>query len=339
MVAIVAATAAPLCMTAAAPSGAAAAPKSSGQARIVSVDGPARLTLRAKGGKLKVRLTLIDTPEPGECGAAESTAALERLTQRKGGLVRYVLWGRKPDAEGRMPALVGPARSDLTERSLARDLVVREWARSAPAVTISEADGISLSIGGDQWGPRPARGVWARCGGHFHLPAAAPVPAHAPAVWNVDDLGVTNAIGPIVLSPELSPTTVLTVAALRQFGAIELSPAGEGLCNARIPSLEISALATTSAEKPSCDTADVYGFSSSGPGVAATSNGLRAGGTPADADARFPRLRDSEDDLVGDELPLSGYTPVPWAWQTVAGMNERTDRIAGFYTSTSTPPR
>src|SRR5690349_15394551 len=63
-------------------------PRSWGSATIVSVDGPARLTLKSDRGTFKVRFWGIDTPEPGECGATETTAALRRLVDRRGSRVR-----------------------------------------------------------------------------------------------------------------------------------------------------------------------------------------------------------------------------------------------------------
>ncbi|MDO9356940.1 MAG: hypothetical protein Q7T55_24800 [Solirubrobacteraceae bacterium] len=140
-------------------------PPSYGNATITSVDGPGRLTLRTTGGPLKVRLWMVDTPEPGECGAEESTAALQRLTKGRRARVRYGMWRRRADGEGRVAAFVGPRRADFTKDSLSRDLIATEWARTAPAVTVSEGDGIYLSVGSESPAPPSPEG----CG----LPAAA----------------------------------------------------------------------------------------------------------------------------------------------------------------------
>ncbi|MBO9534200.1 MAG: hypothetical protein J7513_14610 [Solirubrobacteraceae bacterium] len=318
---------------------AAAAPKKvplHGDATVTSVDGPGRLTLGTKAGPVKLRLYLVDTPEPGECGAEESTAALRSLTAGPRKRVRYVAWSRTPDAEGRLPAIVGPRKADLLERSLGISLVEREWARSGGSRTISEADGISISVGADSFSPRAPRGVWARCGGFMHLPSSEPVPAHDPATWAVNGNGITESVGPIGLSATLAPGTALTVADVARLARVESTDLGEGRCWVRVPTLELVLFASTAAGVP-CERSHISAIASSGPGSASTTNGFRTGQPAKSAVSFFPRLAASLDGPLElqDQLPLAGYARMPWAWQTIAGVDKRAGTIYGFATSTT----
>ncbi len=155
---------------------------------------------------------------------------LRRLTTGRRARVRYVLHTTTPDAEGRFDAAIGPRNADLTERSLAQDLLTREWALLGRRITVSEADDISLQAGSEPFGPRPSRGLWARCGGLAHLPANQPAPASTPASWTITPDGITTAIGPISLPATLAPGTLPTVEALRPTHRIETAVIDAAVC-------------------------------------------------------------------------------------------------------------
>lgn len=311
-------------------------PRFAADATVVSVDGPGELTLRTKGGRFPMRLALLDVPHAGECGAPQSTEALRRLTGGRRARVRYVLGAKRPDPDGRYPAFIGPRKADLTERSLAQDLLTREWARTGATVEVSEADNIWLSAGSEPTGPRPARGLWAACGGATHLPATETPPPHAPATWTITPDGLTTAIGPITLPAVLAPGTLPTVAALRQHLRVETSPVDERVCRARIASLELTTWTNTMGPA-TCDDGEIFAFSTSGPGAAQTTSGLRVGGPSSDAPKLFPRVAASQrgDADLGRQISLVGDTPTTWAWATQAIANDRTDTITALLTRTS----
>lgn len=307
-------------------------PRSHADATVVSVDGPGVLTLRTVTGRLKVRLDMIDTPQAGECGAPKSEASLEQLTQGRRKRVRYVLWSRRPDAGGRYPALVGPRHASLLDHSLARDLVRREWARVTEPRKIN--DGLTFSPANEAFAARPQRGVWAICGGLMHLAAGDAVPAHAPAPWNIDADGVTESIGPIELPAELAPDRSLTVKDVAALARVESTPAHGSTCRARVPSLELLLLA--SPVGTTCG-GEIYAVVSSGPGAAASTLGLRVGQPARAAPPLFRNLAGATPDQLDSlgQIPLSGLTPKPWAWQTLAAVDPASRSIVGFVTSTA----
>lgn len=310
--------------------------RSYGNATVVSVDGPARLTLKTGRGRLAIRLYMVDAPEPDECGAAEGTAALKRLTKGRRARVRYVTFTRKPDAEGRLSAVVGPRGADLVERSVARDLVATDWARTFPSVSISPSDNISLSVASERFGPRKPQGLWTRCGGYTHLPASEPAPAHAPVPWTITADGITQAIGPIVPAAAAPPGAPLRVADLARIVRVEVTDPGGPTCWPRIPSLELKVYATVDRKKgESCATGAVEAIVSSGPGYVSTTLGLRVGQTVAEARTLFPRLASVFNEQATRDTPLrlAGDVPAATPWQTLAGRRERNAKIVGFLTS------
>lgn len=315
-------------------------PRTWGDATILSVDGPVQLTVRTRGMRVGLRLAYVDAPAQGECGASEATALLTRLAKRRGGRVRYVLSSTRPDGDGRFAAFVGGRSADLLERSLAHDLVRSEWARPVGRTTVSEMDNAYLYVGGEPWGPRAPRGVWARCGGHLHLPATQVVPGHAPATWAVNADGITESVGPLTLDPVLAPGRTLTVDQLAAIAPVELSDHNGESCWARVPSLEIVAMAATPTAQTPCGTADVFAIASTGPGSAQTSRGVGVGASRAAMVGAFPRLAASwrREDRYLDLLPLHGRAAGPWAWQTLAAVNDD-GKVTSFLTSTGTWPR
>lgn len=319
-----------------------AAPKQkirfNGQATVVSVDGPTELTLRAIGGRFKARLEGIDAPKVGECGATEAQAALSAAVDRVRGKFRYVKAAERPDADGRWPVWVGPRRADLLERSLARDLVRSEWARPYAPVTVSEADGISMSVASDDWSPRAAKGLWAACGGMVHLPAGAPVPTHAPATWAITRDGVTEAIGPITLPAKLAPGSTPTVADVTRVAATEIAELSEFGCLVRVPSLEVMLFAAGGKSVASCATAELFAVATTGPGAAPTTvPGVQLGAPASVLTSSFPRMKGIDVALsTGDTVGLFGPRPVSWAWQTQASISDRGGAILGLLTSAST---
>lgn len=314
-------------------------PKFAANATVVRVDGPGRLTLKTSTGTFPMRLALLDMPEPGECGADEATTVLRRLTTGRRARVRYVLHTTTPDAEGRFDAAIGPRNADLTERSLAQDLLTREWALLGGRITVSEADGIALKAGSEPFGPRPSRGLWARCGGLAHLPANQPAPASTPANWTITPDGITTAIGPISLPATLAPGTLPTVEALRPDHRIETAVIDTAVCRARIPSLGLVAYTNTMGAA-TCENGELFAFSTYGPGAATTNTGLRIGSPITDAPKLFPRLAKTLRGQVpsDDRIPLAGYAPAIWTWTTQALPNERTRTIAALATRTTDFP-
>lgn len=199
---LLAALAPALAMACAAPAKAAAL-RRAGAATLVSVDGPARLTVKTKSGRVRIRLYAIDTPQAGECGAAESVAALKTLATRGKSRFRYELLDRarggfERDAEGRYLGFLAPPGEDGFFSGLGQDLVATEWAGDGEAIGPAQrVVARDFQVGGAGAGggpPRSPRGVWATCGGRMHLPAGEPVPAHAPAPWTITADGVTEAI-------------------------------------------------------------------------------------------------------------------------------------------------
>ncbi len=314
-------------------------PRSYGTAAIVSIDGPGRLTLRAKRGTFKARLGGIDTPEPGECGADESTAALKRLAQRKRkrGRLYYMLWeSRRTDAEDRYSVIVGQEGDDSIAQSLGAQLVSAEWASAHAPITVSEGDDLSMSVGYNRWTARPLRGLWARCGGYVHLPASAAVPPHAAASWSISADGVTEAIGGFSLSPSLAPGATPTVADFARVARIEPGELTDNACIVRVPSMELSLWATRSGEAD-CSSSEVFAIATTGPSAVTANRGLRVGTPVNELKTLFPRLASTWPEYRSerDPVPLAGESGVPWAWQTLGGVEPKTQTLSGLLTSAS----
>lgn len=322
--------------------GSAAPIRTYGNATVISVDGPARLTVKSKRGTFKLRLFGVDAPQVGECGADESVAALKRLVQRRKGRFDYLLVDRKQrDNEGRLSGVLSQFGDSFVEESLGAKLIAADWARSGVALRVGQGPTPSPQpwlgpVSMEDWGPRPLRGVWAKCGGRMHLPAGEPVPTHAPAPWTITPDGVTEQIGPLALPTTLGPGTAITVASVAQVAPVELTDTGAGFCWVRVPSLQLVLWAATPGPRHPCSAAEVYGIATWGPGVTTTSRGLSTGAPVRAAAALFPRLAaGGAYALRLEQVPLAGLERVPWAWQTIAAVDEDSGKITGFLTSTS----
>lgn len=240
---------------------------SSHTATIVSVDGPGLLTVRDGARSLKLRLTRIDSPfaasatAPAECGADGATAALRFITAKYRRVEYEVIRARgadpaKPkavrpvrDLDGRLLAEAAPAKRGGS-LGLADRLVAGGWARwgahtdgtSSPirgsmdalaAITTEDEDDIDLGALASK------RGVWAVCGGRFHLPGGAPVAPPAPVAWNLDADGVLKQLGSAAVPavdalPKGAPPITLGTL-LASFPDAELITEGGGSCTAWAP--------------------------------------------------------------------------------------------------------
>jgi endonuclease YncB( thermonuclease family) len=148
-------------------------------------------TIKVRRGfrRYTVRLIGIDTPEtrkpgtPIECGGKEATSSMyrlgftrprdtddDRLYDRKGGRGRRVRVTTDPtqdrrDAFGRLLAYVSSARGSFATAQLragwASVYVFENPFEQLPRFQVAEAAARNSS-----------RGVWGRCGGNFHTPAA-----------------------------------------------------------------------------------------------------------------------------------------------------------------------
>jgi endonuclease YncB( thermonuclease family) len=316
-----------------------------GDAEVLSVDGPGRLTVKTKArSALKLRLAEVDAPQlatstaPAECGAAEGVAALKRLVAKPVKGMRYHLLPFpdnnhfERDSEGRYYASITTPRKGSTDGvGLGSRLVSAGWARSGwsmPLNSVAIEHGYNHTDGdageSDPAAPGSAlRGVWASCGGRMHLPVGQAVPATATAMWSVDANGITQAIGPLALSPVLSPSSTLTIGAVAaQLGGAEASQWGR-MCWVDFPALQIGLLGGLSDEdgvKPTetCEQSAVLLISTNGPGLIRTDRGLTGSDTIAKAVALFPRLNPKAD---SESLALSGKDYRPWAWQTRASVS------------------
>ncbi|MDO9352266.1 MAG: hypothetical protein Q7T55_01135, partial [Solirubrobacteraceae bacterium] len=245
--------------------------------------------------------------------------------------------GFERDAEGRYLGFLSRRGGDGFFDGLGQDLVDTEWARNGEAVGPAQRfTPRDLQVGGVSAGdgpPRAPRGVWANCGGRMHLPAGQPVPANAPAPWTITADGVTEAIGPLTLSPTLSPSTNLTVAQVAAVAPVEILAVNAYECRAVVPSLQLVLSAATPGTQP-CGSAEVYGVATSGPGAAPTTRGVGVGSPASAAKGAFPRLATGADepDPDGAAMQLTGPEPQPWAWQTLASVDSR-GTIDGLYTS------
>ncbi|MDO9352267.1 MAG: hypothetical protein Q7T55_01140, partial [Solirubrobacteraceae bacterium] len=154
--------------------------RASGTAAVKSVDGPGQLTITVGRRALPVRLYSVDVPRPGECGAAETTAALSGFVRRAPRKIEYALastkTGLQRDASGRFVAILA-YRGSRGWRDFGADLLRTGWGRDGDTTTGAESPPVRASLpedarGASGGGAEPAGrvGVWARCGGRVHLP-------------------------------------------------------------------------------------------------------------------------------------------------------------------------
>ena len=145
------------------------------KARVVAVVDGDTIRVRARGTLRSVRLLGIDAPSPDECGGRQATSNLLALTftkpfdsdgdhyfDRGGGTGRRVTL-RPGDRKGKR-AYVETASGVV----LQEDQLFRGWARArdgrfsrAERFRKLEAEARAVS-----------HGVWSKCGGDFHRPAA-----------------------------------------------------------------------------------------------------------------------------------------------------------------------
>lgn len=327
-----------------------AAPPQEGTAKVMSVDGPARVTVKTTTKKtkprtIKLRLLGIDTPQVGECGATESVAELERLVARgkKKGF-RYELAEREDgshskDPDGRWRGWLSAPRVHWSEGSLTDGLIAANWARegeaAAPdAALVQTSDFASSGPRDDSVAPGAPRGVWAKCGGRVYLPANAPVVASEPAPWTISADGVTESIGPIALSPTMTPATSLTPNKVAAVAPVEIVTLDAQSCVVYVPTLQLRLRTGIAPRRGGCGAADVYEIESMG--RATTTRGVGIGSTRDAMEAAFPRAATDED---GEGiLFLTGLTPVLWAWQTIGWLSDASNQVDSLMTRTGPLP-
>jgi hypothetical protein len=223
-------------------------------------------------------------------------------------------------------------------------LVGSGWARTGLAVglgqPVSQLDApVDAEIQGDPArGIRASRGVWLTCAGRMHLPGGQPAPATSPATWSIDANGITHAIGPLTLSPTLTPESALTIAGVAAVAPVELV-LDDGACVANVPSLQLMVLSQADdAGRVPCGATDVSAIYSSGPGIARTDRGLKTGDAAAMIKNFYPRVAPlpyDQDDA--DFLPLAGSAVLPlWAWTSTAALDEDL-KVDGFVTKATLP--
>lgn len=329
-----------------------AAPRAYGAATVVSVDGPTSLTIEnRKGQRIPLRLIGIDAPRAGECGAAETQAALQGIVGRKLRDLRYSLRfaTRKDlerDADGRyVGSLTYYRPRDYDDSEVAARLVDAGWARSGLPATLDsptprhlwtavEADEDPGALR-DRQG-RPV-GVWARCGGRLHAPADQPVPATAAVPWTTTDRGITTAIGGVKLPSVMSPEATLTLRGLAAAAPDLEIVRWENACVGFVPSLQLVAYTWTTDQPASrCGDSDVQAITTFGPGNASVDRGPKVGDRPATVRSAYPLVDDLALDSDTDSIPLSGAEFHAWAWQTHAQLDDR-GRIAWFTTYAVAP--
>lgn len=332
---------------------ASAAPRPGGAAKVVSVDGPTSVTIKnRKGQRIALRLTGIDAPRAGECGATETQAALEQILAGRLDELRYKLTyrdGKQPerDPDGRYVGALTyyPPKDPYNRYAVGARLVDLGWARSGIPASLdsptprnlwtaveSEDD---LGRARDRQG-RP-RGLWARCGGRLHLPAEQPVPSTAAVPWTTTDRGITTAVGALKLPGLLTPETTLTLRRVAaQVGDLELVRV-QNACLGVIPSVQVVVYAWT-VDRPGtrCGDADVQAVTSYGPGTPSLDRGPRVGESTRSIPAAYPLVDDFAFDADTDSVPLSGGEFHAWAWQTRAELDER-GRI-GWFTAYAVAP-
>ncbi len=307
--------------------------RAAGPAKIVSVDGPALVTVKTQQRTLKMRLFGIDAPERDECGYSGAVKALKGLLRPKQTMryeiIRDGVRSFERDAAGRYFGWISRPGQDSVFNSVAHELLDTEWVTGGDQLGLNEAppEHVFTEMGaGTPSFPRSAQGLWAACGGHTHLPVSSAVPAHAPAPWNVNADGMLESVGPITFPSTLTPEATLTVAEVAAVAPVELGDVGNGRCHVRVPSLELLLYATSLSARHPCGKADVYGAWATGPGKVATTNGLAAGAPHTSAAMRFPRA--VRTGTEGERLELSGFDH-EWPWRTTAILDEQ-GLVLGF---------
>lgn len=301
-----------------------------GTAKVKTVDGPGQLTITVGRRTLPVRLHAVELPQPGECGAAETTAALSGFVRRAPGKFSYALvktkTGFERDASGRFLAIVA-YRGSRSWRDLGDDLLRVGWGRSGEAATGDALRPVhgdvprgAHSADGSSGSAVAARrvGVWALCGGRVHLPLGQPAPASAAPVWNVDEFGIAKSIGPLTLSATLTPAGSLTLGRLGETAPVEFTHSFFG-CTASIPSLQLEAWST--GFSGACADAPVLLLRPNGPDPARLSRGGGVGLPVKQTQAAYPLL-----DLDNPAGWLSGGRR-QWAWQTSVDTGEQEESV------------
>ena len=135
-------------------------------ARAVSVLAGDRLRVRSTDSsrvRVTVRLLGIAAPSPRRCGGGASRRALARLAPRGRRLWLVIRAGARPDAAGRLAALVATASG--------KQLQVAQLQAGWAAMTRSKAgltSGVRRTFAAAQRRARAhRRGVWSLCGGRF----------------------------------------------------------------------------------------------------------------------------------------------------------------------------
>jgi endonuclease YncB( thermonuclease family) len=339
-------------LLAAAPAHARAALPESGDGRVISVDGPGRVTLKTAGKRVRMRIGGLDMPEPArtgaapECGAGEATAALKAMvagkrlrydlvpSSRKGG-PRFAV---DPDRRSLVSLAMQPTATN--SKSVAAALVRKGWARYGVPVGLTQQNSTAAetpttyeeyaaaATNSSIIRGAPA-GIWTICGGRIHLPGGQPVPPTQPTPWSVDADGILHSIGGIELSPDLSPGAVLTPAKLQALvGGVEVTLVEEG-CAVYVPAYRV-AFSVAASFQSVCGDQPVQGVLTYGPGAITLDRGLKSSDAPGRIPTLFPRTAGQKG--LGNNysaIPLSGPHPYPWAWQTAVQLDGHR-RIAQF---------
>lgn len=320
----------------------AAQPAAYGRATVTSIDGPGRMTIRARSRRIPVRLFFVDVPQSGECGAPQSTAALRRSVARAPRNLDYELaelgsGQLARDADGRYLATLS-YRHGI--RNFASDLINADWGRAGEPATLDEPAGDlrRLEVAPD-WAtralidtPRARRGIWALCGGRLHLPAGAAIPTSAAAVWAVDARGITTAVGSLPLPATLTPEGALTLRDVASAWNAEVTrwPGG---CRVWFPQLQVRVWVDSDAGP--CDQSYVAAIRTTGPDQASLSRGGVGVGAPvANLSPLFPLVGATQS---GPTRTLSGPGCPQWAWQTEALISSA-GRVDGLATYASPLP-
>lgn len=324
-----------------------AAPRSYGSAKVISVDGPTSLTIEnRKGQRIPLRLIGIDAPRVGECGAAETQAALQRIVGRKLRDLRYDLrratrtaFERDPDGRY-VGSLTYYRPSEYDDSEVAARLVDAGWARAGLPATLDSPTPRHLwtVVEGDE---DPGRlrdkqgrplGVWARCGGRLHAPADQPVPTTSAVPWTTTDRGITSAIGGVKLPTVMSPESTLTLRGLAAAAPDLEIVRWDGACVGVVPSLQILVYTWTLDEpRTRCGDSDVQAITTYGPGNASLDRGPKLGDRASSVRGAYPLVDGLALDSDTDTVPLAGAEFHAWAWQTHAELDDR-GRIAWFTT-------
>lgn len=314
-----------------------------GRGVVQRVDGPARVSVAFGSRVLRVHMVGVDAPESGECGAAQSKAALRTLATGKS--VRFELPAR---AHGKVAKDVGGriyARLTTRSSDLATALAATGWARLGVRVQKGRAVGPAaetwvdddattdgLGTGG---GAMPTTGVWAVCGGRMHLPAGQAAAASAAATWTTDAHGALTAIGAITVPAAATAALTVPRLAATVAGGEEITD-GNGACYLLFPALRAAVVGFTDPTRTArrCTSA-VRGFQTYGPGAFATDRGLATGAAATAIPGLYGEL--SADDAADTglvALPLGSVrSTAPWeVWAHL----DRSHRVTGFSAGTVT---